>query len=91
MVTGKMLNSLKKHEVVSLDSVTLMGMEPKELEEIQEQYPQISFIYILQTNRPGSFYGKKKWKHLCDVVLYFENGVVNVKKNRFGKVGEYLA
>lgn len=90
-VTGKMPNSLKEHEIVFLDSVTSMGMEPEELEEIQEQYPQISFIYILQTNKQGSFYGKKKWEHLCDVVLRFEDGVVNVEKNRFGKVGEYSA
>lgn len=88
-VTGKMPTSLKEHEVVFLDSVTSMGMEPEELEEIQEQDPQISFIYILQTNKQGSFYGKKKWEHLCDVVLRFEDGVVNVEKNRFGKVGEY--
>ena len=88
-VTGKMPNSLKGYEIVFLDSVTSMGMEPEELEEIQDQYPQISFIYILQTNKQGSFYGKKKWEHLCDVVLRFEDGVVNVEKNRFGKVGEY--
>lgn len=66
-----------------------MGMEPEELEEIQEQYPQTSFIYILQTNKQGGFYGKKKWEHLCDVVLRFEDSVVNVDKNRFGKIGEY--
>ena len=44
---------------------------------------------ILQTNKQGSFYGKKKWEHLCDVVLRFEDGIVNVDRNRFGKVGEY--
>jgi signal recognition particle GTPase len=88
-VTGKMPVSIKGHEIVFLDSVTSMGMEPEELEEIQEQYPQSSFVYILQTNKQGSFYGKKKWEHLCDVVLRFEDGVVNVEKNRFGKVGEY--
>lgn len=88
-VTGKMPKSLKKYEVVFLDSVTSMGMEPEELEEIQEQYPNTCFIYILQTNKQGSFYGKKKWEHLCDVVLRFEDGTVKVDKNRFGKVGEY--
>lgn len=88
-VTGKLPNTLKGHEIVFLDSVTSMGIEPEELEEIQDQFPQISFNYILQTNKQGSFYGKKKWEHLCDVVLRFEDGVVNVEKNRFGKVGEY--
>jgi predicted ATP-dependent serine protease len=88
-VTSKMPNSLKGHEIVFLNSVTSMGMKPEELEEIQEQYTQISFIYILQTNKQGSFYGKKKWEHLCDVVLRFEDGNVNIEKNRFGKVGEY--
>lgn len=88
-VTGKMPSKLKGYEVIFLDSVTSMGMEPEELEVIQEQYPHLSFIYILQTNKQGSFYGKKKWEHLCDVVLRFEDGVVNVEKNRFGKVGEY--
>ena len=61
-VTGKIPNPLKGHEVVFLDCVTSMGMEPEELEEIQEQYPQISFIYILQTNKQGNFYEKKKWE-----------------------------
>lgn len=88
-VTGKMPSALKGYEVIFLDSVTSMGMEPEELEEIQEHYPNISFIYILQTNKQGNFYGKKKWEHLCDVVLRFEDGVVNVEKNRFGMVGEY--
>lgn len=88
-VTGKFPNSIKSYEIVFLDSVTSMGMEPEELEEIQEKHPNVSFIYILQTNKQGSFYGKKKWEHLCDVVLRFEDGVVNVEKNRFGKVGEY--
>jgi predicted ATP-dependent serine protease len=88
-VTGKMPKSLKKFEVVFIDSVTSMGMEPEELEGIQEQYPNTCFIYILQTNKQGSFYGKKKWEHLCGVVLRFEDGTVKVDKNRFGKVGEY--
>lgn len=88
-VTGKMPKSFKGYEIVFLDSVTSMGMEPEELEAIQEQYPNICFIYILQTNKQGNFYGKKKWEHLCDVVLRFEDGIVNVDKNRFGEVGEY--
>ncbi len=88
-VTGKMPNFLKGYEIIFLDSVTSMGMEPERLEKIQEQYPNISFIYILQTNKQESFYGKKKWEHLCDVVLRFEDGIVSVEKNRFGKVGEY--
>jgi pantothenate kinase-related protein Tda10 len=88
-VTGKMLDNLKGFDVVFLDSVTSMGMEPEDFEIIQEQNPGISFIYILQTNKQGSFYGKKKWEHLCDVVLRFEDGTVNVEKNRFGMVGEY--
>jgi hypothetical protein len=88
-VTGKMPKSFKGFEIVFLDSVTSMGMEPEELEVIKEQYPNICFIYILQTNKQGNFYGKKKWEHLCDVVLRFEDGIVKVDKNRFGKVGEY--
>ncbi len=50
-----MPGSLKGHEVAFHDSLTLMGMKPKKLEEIQEQYSQISFIYILQTNKKGVF------------------------------------
>lgn len=88
-VTGKMLSNIKGFDVVFLDSVTSMGMEPEDFETIQEQNPGTSFIYILQTNKQGSFYGKKKWEHLCDVVLRFEDGTVNVEKNRFGVIGEY--
>jgi predicted ATP-dependent serine protease len=88
-VTGKMPKSLRGYEVVFIDSVTSMGMEPEELEEIQEKHSRICFVYILQTNKQGTFYGKKKWEHLCDVVLRFEDGVVNVEKNRFGGVGEF--
>jgi hypothetical protein len=88
-VTGKMLEKLKGFDIVFLDSVTSMGMEPEDFETIQEQNPRISFIYILQTNKQGSFYGKKKWEHLCDVVLRFEDGTVNVEKNRFGLIGDF--
>ncbi len=59
-LAGKSPNTLKGYEVNFLDSVTSTGMEPEELEEIKEQYPNILFIYILQTNKQGSFYGKKK-------------------------------
>ena len=66
-----------------------MSIPPEFLESLKNQNRQISFIYILQTNKQGNFYGKKKWEHLCDVVLRFEDGVVNVEKNRFGRIGEY--
>ena len=88
-VTGKLPNAIKSYEIIFLDSVTSIGMEPEVLEEIQEKNPSICFIYILQTNKQGSFYGKKKWEHLCDVVLRFEDGVVSVEKNRFGGIGEW--
>ncbi len=88
-VTGEMPAKLKGYEVIFLDSVTSMGMEPEQFEIIQEQNPATSFIYILQTNKQGNFYGKRKWEHLCDVVLRFEDGKVTVEKNRFGGVGEF--
>lgn len=64
-----------------------MVMKPEDFATILEQNPGISFIYILQTNKQGNFYGKKKREHLCDVVLRFEDGIVSVEKNRFGMVG----
>jgi hypothetical protein len=88
-LTGKLPGSMKGLDIVFIDSVTSMGMEPEELEVLQKKYPAVSFIYILQTNKQGKFYGKKKWEHLCDVMLRFEDGTVGVEKNRFGKVGEY--
>ena len=90
-VTGEMPSRLKGYDVIFLDSVTSMGMEPEDFEIIQEQNPATSFIYILQTNKQGNFYGKRKWEHLCDVVLRFEDGIVSVEKNRFGGIGEWKA
>ena len=86
---GKVPSCLKPFDIVFLDSVTSISIQPEYLESLKNQNPSISFVYILQTNKQSSFYGKKKWEHLCDVILRFEDGVVNVEKNRFGKVGEY--
>jgi hypothetical protein len=86
-LTGKLPGSMKDLDIVFIDSVTSIGMEPEELESLQKKYPQCSFVYILQTNKQGKFYGKKKWEHLCDAMIRFEDGTVNVEKNRFGKVG----
>ncbi len=82
-LTGKLPSSMKDLDIVFIDSITSIGMEPEELETLQKKYPGVSFIYILQTNKQGKFYGKKKWEHLCDVMLRFEDGVVGVEKNRF--------
>lgn len=88
-LTGEIPAKLKGYDVIFLDSVTSMGMEPEQFEVIQEQNPTTSFIYILQTNKKGNFYGKRKWEHLCDVVLRFEDGMVGVEKNRFGSIRNY--
>jgi hypothetical protein len=55
-----MHESFKNFDIVFIDSVTSIGIEPEEFEGIRKKNPGISFIYILQTNKKGNFYGKKK-------------------------------
>ena len=88
-VSGKVPSCLKSFDIVFLDSVTSMSIQPEYLESLKNENPSTSFVYILQTNKKGGLYGKEMWKHLGDIVMRFEDGVVDVEKNRFGKVGEY--
>ena len=89
ITTVEIPKSLRGFDVIVLDSVTSMGVRPERLEELQKKHPHLSIIYILQTNKQGRYYGHKKWEHLGDMVLKFEDGVMTVEKNRFGKTGEH--
>lgn len=87
IIVGELPSSLKGFDVVVFDSITTMGMSPDELKEIQKKNEGLSTIYINQTNKKGEFFGLKKWEHLCDIMVKYESGVLEVKKNRFGETG----
>jgi hypothetical protein len=59
-----------------------MGMDTKEQEEIQVQYPQSSFIYIIQTNKQGSIYAM--WYFILRI------GLLVWRKRGLERRGEYL-
>jgi len=80
---------MRRKNKVFLDTITTLGIEPKEFEILLKDNPKVSFVYILQTNKAGTYYGKKSWEHLCDVVVRFEDGVLDIEKSRFGDTGSY--
>ena len=87
VVVGALPKSLKGFDVVVLDSVTTIGITPDELKGVQDKNKGLSTIYINQTNKKGEFFGAKKWEHLCTTMIRYEDGELEVKKNRFGELG----
>jgi len=87
-VVDKIPTSLAGYEVVCLDSVSSMGVEPAELEAMAKKYPKMSWIYVFQTTKEGEFRGSQEYAHNVDARFVVTKGVVSQGgKNRYGGKG----
>ncbi len=59
-----------------------------ELEELEERYPDKSFIYVFQTVKTGAFRGDNAFQHHVDVVVEVPQKGKAVQYGRFNQGGE---
>lgn len=76
---------LSAYDVVFLDSVNTLGLEPEDLEALPQDK---AYVYVFQSTKDGKYMGKQEYAHNADAVVKIEQMTATKDKNRFG--GEVL-
>lgn len=74
---------------VFIDSVNHLNLSSDKLEEIKRQFPERSFIAIMQATKAGNYKGDSSFSHNADVVLSAEFEAIKSTKNRFAPLSIY--
>lgn len=72
---------LSQFDVVFLDSVNNLGLEPDDLKSMPSGK---AYVYIFQTTKDGNYMGKQEFAHDVDTVVRVENMNAYKDKNRYG-------
>ena len=83
-ITADMPNDLSYFDLLVIDSVNEMNMQPDDIRAIQETYPNLSTLQIFKATKEGKFLGQSDFGHLCQVELVCADGFCQAHKNRFG-------
>lgn len=67
---------LDEHEpdVLAIDSVTALNLEPQDLLALRRSYPRVAFVAVVQSTKSGAHRGSQAWIHDADAVLRLEPG-----------------
>lgn len=76
---------LSAYDVVFLDSVNTLGLEPEDLGALPQDK---AYVYVFQSTKDGKYMGKQEYAHNADAVVKIEQMTATKDKNRFG--GEVL-
>lgn len=74
-------DDLSQFDVVFLDSVNNLGLEPEDLKAMPSGK---AYVYIFQTTKDGNYMGKQEFAHDVDTVVRVENMNAYKDKNRYG-------
>ncbi|MBO4804711.1 MAG: AAA family ATPase [Paludibacteraceae bacterium] len=72
---------LSQFDVVFLDSVNNLGLEPEDLKAMPAGK---AYVYVFQTTKDGNYMGKQEFAHDVDTVVRVENMNAYKDKNRYG-------
>lgn len=86
-VAAGLPSDLSPYQFIFLDSVNKLGLKPNQLEDIESEYPDKSFIYIFQTVKTGAFRGDNSFQHHVDVVVEVPKKGKAVQFGRFNQGG----
>jgi len=87
-LTDNLPDDLSDYQFVFLDSVSRLGLSPKELNELNENYPNTSFIEVHQVTKGGAFRGSMQYEHNVDIVIEVPEKGFATQKGRFNDGGE---
>jgi hypothetical protein len=82
---AKDLRDLKPYDFIIIDSVNEMDLDIRDYREIRDIYPDKAFIMVFQVTKAGEFRGENQFRHETGFYAEIDNGVIDVKKNRYGK------
>lgn len=74
-------DDLSQFDVVFLDSVNNLGLEPEDLKAMPSGK---AYVYVFQTTKDGNYMGKQEFAHDVDTVVRVENMNAYKYKNRYG-------
>lgn len=78
----------ENYKFVFIDSVSALGMGADEFARLRIEFPSVSFVAILQTNKNNDFAGEKRWKHDVDAILEIsKEGTRTTKVKCIGRFG----
>jgi hypothetical protein len=75
------LKDLSKSDVIFIDSVNTLALEPSDLERLPENK---AYVWIFQCTKDGKYRGSQAFEHNADTVIEVENMTAKMGKNRFG-------
>jgi len=73
-ITERVPENLSDYDFVFIDSVSKAAMDVEDLEKLQRQYPDTSFVFIYHTTKEGKFKGVNSHAHEVDVIIQVEKG-----------------
>lgn len=85
---GALPSDVSKYDFVFLDSVTKLGLTVDELEELRNENPNTSFIFIFQTTKQGIFRGNNSFQHDVDCVVEVPQKGKAIQYGRYNQGGE---
>ena len=83
IIRNYLTHDLSGFDFVIIDSVNRGGLKPKQVQDLMNEYPDVSFLLIFQHTKAGSHRGSEEWAHDVDVVVTVEDKVAYAV-GRFG-------
>lgn len=87
-IVARLPENISDYDVIVIDSVSSLKMQPADLIRLKRKNPDKSFILVFQSTVNGNYRGSKEFEHEVDVSINInENGYAKTMKSRFGGTG----
>ena len=81
----KILEDMKNYSLVVMDSISEMGITPKDLRDMRKD-SNAAIIGVLQSTKDGSHKGSQEWLHDVDISINVTRYQPQVRKTRYKKL-----
>ena len=76
------------YKFVVFDSVNHMQLTADDIADLRKEFPNVSFICIMQSTKDGNFKGAQQFLHDCDIRVKLERPNVKQTKSRYAAPAE---
>lgn len=87
-VSDYLPENLDDYNFIFLDSITRLRLSPYELNELKENHPSASFIFVSQVTKSGKARGSNEFAHDVDCIIEFPERGRAIQYGRFNQGGE---
>lgn len=81
-------DNIEDFNFVFLDSITRLRLSPDELNQLKENHPDVSFIFVSQVTKSGKARGSNEFAHDVDSIIEFPERGRALQYGRFNQGGE---